>query len=144
MRIHQNVFVRSVALATLALALSPALITRQATASTISECQALITALRADTEVVVIVGKNPDKNRAGLLGKLDNASLELDRVKLCDAIGKLTDFRNKVNQLIASGSINTDSNVGVTGQDLVDDATAAIACVQDLVTQSGITCPPLE
>jgi hypothetical protein len=84
------------------------------------------------------------KNRAGLLDKLDNASRELDRVKLCDTIGKLTDFRYKVNQLIASGSINTDPTAGTTGQDLVDGANEAIACVQSLVTQSRITCPTIE
>ena len=141
MRIHNNVFVRSVALALLTLALSPALITRQVTASTISECQDLIAALRADTEVVAIAGKNAEKNRTGLLGKLDDASVALNKGKLCDAISKLNDFRNKVNQLIASGSINADPNAGVTGQDLVDGADLAIACVQAEVTESGITCP---
>ena len=141
MRIHQNVFVRSVVLATLALALSPALITRQASASTIEECQALIDALVANTQAVVITGKNAEKNRAGLLGKLASASIDLDQGKLCGAIGKLTDFRDKVNQLIASGSINADPTVGVTGQDLVDGATEAIACVQAAVDESGIICP---
>jgi hypothetical protein len=144
MRIHRNVFVRSITFVTLALALSPVLAALQVNASTISECQALIAALRTDSEGVVIVGKNAEKNRAGLIGKLDNASVALDRVKLCDAIRKLTDFRNKVNQLIASGSINNDPNAGVTGQDLVNDANEAIACVQSLVAQSGITCPTLE
>ena len=144
MRIHQNRFVRSVALATMALALSLAFVPSQVTASTISECQAIIAGLRAETTGVAISGKNAEKNRAGLLDKLDNASFELDRVKLCDAIRKLTDFRNKVNQLIASGSINTDPSAGVTGQDLVDGANEAIICVQSLVAQSGITCPPLE
>src|SRR5688572_6291532 len=141
MRIHQNVFVRSVVLATLALALSPALITRQASASTIEECQALIDALVANTQAVVITGKNAEKNRAGLLGKLASASIDLDTGKLCGAIGKLTDFRDKVNQLIASGSINADPTVGVTGQDLVAGADGAIACVQTAVDESGIICP---
>lgn len=135
---------RSVAFAALALALLPAVIVRQASASTISECQALIAALRADTEAVVITGKNAEKNRAGLIGKLDNASTALDRVKLCDARRKLTDFRDRVNQLIASGSINADPAVGVTGQDLVNGANEAIACVDSLIAQSGITCPTLE
>jgi len=136
--------VRSFAFAALALALSMSIIAPATSASTISECQGLIAALRTETEGVVLLGKNAEKNRAGLLGKLDNASRELDRVKLCDTIGKLTDFRNKVNQLIASGSINTDPTAGTTGQDLVDGANEAIACVQSLVTQSGITCPTIE
>jgi hypothetical protein len=140
MRIHQNLFVRGVALAVLALALSPAFLVRQASATTFQDCQGLIAALRADTAVVVITGKNAEKNRASLLGKLDNASVALNKGKLCDAIGKLMDFRDKVNQLIASGSINTDPTVGVTGQDLVDDASAAIACIEALAAQTGTIC----
>lgn len=141
MRIHKNNFVRSVVLAVLALTLSPGFVVRQVNASMVQDCQTLIAALRADTEAVVITGKNAEKNRAGLLGKLDAASADLAKGKLCGAIAKLNDFRNKVNQLIASGSINSDPNVGVTGQDLVDDATAAIACIEGLVAQSGTTCP---
>ena len=141
MRIHKNLFVRSVAFAVLALVISSALISRPASASTISECQALIAALRADTEAVVITGKNADKNRAGLLGKLDTASLDLDRGKFCGALRKLTDYRDKVNQLIASGSINQDPAAGVTGQDLLDGVNEAIACVESLIAQSGVICP---
>ena len=63
---------------------------------------------------------------------------------MCDAIQKLTDFRDKVNQLIASGKINNDPAAGVTGQDLVNGADEAIACIQAQVTQSGITCPVIE
>ena len=61
-------------------------------------------------------------------------------MKLCDAIKKLNDFKVKINQLIASGNINTDSTAGVTGQDLLSGADQAIACIQDLVAQSGIVC----
>ena len=142
MRIHKNIFARSVAFAVLSLALSIAFAVRPAGA--IQSCQALIDALRADTETVVLTGRQADKNRAGLLGKLDNASRDLSRGKVCGAIQKLTDFRNKVNQLIASGSINNDPNVGVTGQDLVNDANDAIACLQAQAAQSGTTCPVIE
>ena len=141
MRIHKSVFVRSIALAALALALTPALVVRQGRASTVQDCGALIASLRADTAAVVIVGKNADKNRVGLLGKLDNASTSLQRGKLCDAIRKLTDFQAKVNQLIASGSINTDPAVGVTGEDLLNGATDAINCIQAQATAGGVVCP---
>jgi hypothetical protein len=126
------------------MALTPALFVPQAIANTVQDCQALISMLRADTQSVVIVGKNAEKNRAGLLGKLDDATTSLERGKPCDAIGKLTDFRNKVNQLIASGSINTDPAVGVTGQDLANQATDAINCINAQAAQSGITCPAIE
>ena len=139
MRIHQNVFVRSVAFAGLALAFSLSFVVRHASAS--QDCQSSITELRAATEVVTITGKNAAKDRAGLLAKLDNASNSLARGKLCDAIRKLTDFRDKVNQLIVAGKINTDPAAGVTGQDLVSGADEAIACIQAQVAQSGTTCP---
>ena len=146
MRIQKSVFTRSVALVALAMLLSPVLVVRQAGASTnaYQDCQALIDALAVDTQAVIIVGRNAEKNRTGLLGKLTDASTSIDRGKLCSAIQKLNDFRNKVNQLIASGSINTDPEVGVTGQDLVNDATDAIACVQAQATAGGVTCPVLE
>lgn len=142
MRIHKNLLVRSVTFAMLGFMLSIAFAVRPASA--IQDCGALITALRADTETVVLTGRQADKNRAGLLGKLDNASSDLSKGKLCGAIQKLTDFRNKVNQLIASGSINNDPNVGATGQDLVNDANDAIACLQAQAAQSGTTCPVIE
>jgi hypothetical protein len=142
MRIHKNVLVRSFTFAVLGLALSIAFAVRPAGA--VQDCQALIDALRADTETVVLTGRQADKNRATLLGKLDNASTALAKGKLCGAIQKLTDFRNKVNQLIASGSINNDPTLGVTGQDLVNDANEAIACIQAQVAQSGTTCPVIE
>lgn len=143
MRIQKRVFVRSIALAALAVMLSPVFVVRQTSASMMQDCQGLIDLLAADTQAVVIVGRNAEKNRTGLLGKLDGASTSLERGKLCSAIQKLNDFRNKVNQLIASGSINTDPTVGVTGQELVDDATDAIACVQAQAEASGVVCPVL-
>src|SRR5688572_20193593 len=99
MRIHKNLFVRSFTLTALALAVSFAFIGPAAKASPSSECLALIAALRAETEGVVIVGKNAEKNRTGLLSKLDGASSDLDRGKLCGAIQKLNDFNQKINQL---------------------------------------------
>ena|SRR6185503_18311181 len=139
MRIHRKVLVRSITFATLILAFMAV----QVNARTMQDCQGLIAGLRADTAAVVITGKSAEKDRAGLLGKLDNASDALARGKFCTAIQKLVDFRNKVNQLIAAGKINSDPNVGVTGQNLVDDANEAIACIQGLATQSGVTCPIL-
>ena len=140
MRIQRNEFVRSIAFALLAFALSTAFVVRPANA----QCEASIAELRAATEGVVLIGKNAEKDRAGLLTKLDGATASLSRGKLCDAIRKLTDFRNKVNQLIAAGKINNDPAVGTTGQDLVDGANEAIACIEAQVAQSGTTCPVIE
>lgn len=142
MRIQRNALLRSLAFAALTVTLSLSVVIRQVSAS--PQCEASIAELRAATEVVGITGKNAAKDRAGLLAKLDGASAALARGKLCTAIQKLRDFRNKVNQLIVSGSINTDPTLGVTGQDLVSGADEAIACIEAQVAQSGTTCPVVE
>jgi hypothetical protein len=115
-------------------------------AETVTECQQLIASLKAETQSVVITGKAAEKDRAGLVGKLDNASLSLDRGKFCDAIQKLNDFKVKINQLIAAGQINqnpTDANGATvpTGTQLLADADAAINCINRLQIQStGTGC----
>jgi opacity protein-like surface antigen len=110
-------------------------------ATTVSECQAIIAGLKTKTASVVIAGKQAEmKDRPGMIGKLDEASLKLDQAKFCDAIQKLNDFKVKVNQLAAAGKLNQDPAAGTTGQELLADADAAIACVNDLVTQSGTVC----
>ena len=117
-----------------------------ANADTVSECQARIATLKADTLAVQITGKSADKDRAGLVGKLDNAAFDLDSAKFCDSIQKLNDFKVKVNQLITAGKINqtpTDAsgNAVVTGTQLLAEADAAINCINDLQIQStGVGC----
>ena len=117
-----------------------------ANADTVSECQARIATLKADTLAVTITGKSADKDRAGLVEKLNNASFALDSAKFCDSIQKLNDFKVKVNQLIAAGKINqnpTDAagNTLVTGTQLLAEADAAINCINDLQIQStGVGC----
>jgi hypothetical protein len=106
-------------------------------ATTVSECQAIVAGLKAKTATVAIAGKSAEKDRAGLTVKLDEASLKLDQTKFCDSIQKLNDFKVRVNQLSAAGRINQDPAAGTTGQELLADADAAIACVNDLITQSG-------
>jgi hypothetical protein len=140
MRIHKKLVVRSIALATLALALSTALIGRRASASMVSECQTSIDALHIETETVVI-SKNEDRNRTMLLSRLENATDSLTRGKLCDAIGKMDGYRERVIALGAAGTLNTDLNVGVTAQELANGATQTIFCIQFFATQSGTPCP---
>ena len=77
-----------------------------AQATTITEVQAMIASLKAKTEGVIITGKSAEKDRTGLLDKLNEASLKVDQAKFCDAIAKLNDFKVKVNQLIAAGKTN--------------------------------------
>ena len=110
-------------------------------ATTVTEVQAMIASLRTKTEGVIITGKSADKDRAGLIGKLNEASLKVDQGKFCDAVAKLNDFKARVNQLITAGKINQDPALGTTGTELLADADATIAALNELQTQStGAPC----
>ncbi len=111
-------------------------------ATTVTEVQAMIASLKAKTTTVAITGKSAEtKDRPGMIDKLNNASLAVDQGKFCDAIQKINDFKVKVNQLIAAGKINQDPALGTTGQELLTDADATIARINDLAVQSsGAAC----
>lgn len=110
-------------------------------ATTITEVKAMITSLQAKTTSVIITGKSAEKDRTGLLDKLNEANLKLDQAKFCDSIAKLNDFKAKVNALIAAGRINQDPALGTTGQELLADADAIIAALNELQVQStGAAC----
>ena len=106
-------------------------------ATTVTEVQAMIASLKTKTETVIITGKSAEKDRAGLVGKLNEASLKVDQAKFCDAVVKLNDFKVKVNALIVAGKINQDPALGTTGQELIADADATIASLNGLQTQGG-------
>jgi hypothetical protein len=139
MRIHKKLVVRSIALATLGLALSPMFIGPRAGASMVTECQSMISALHVETETVVIV-KNEDRNRSMLLSRLENASDSLTKGKFCDTIGKLEGYIERVGALADAGTLNTDLTVGVSAQELMNGASRAIVCIEFFATQSGATC----
>jgi hypothetical protein len=111
-------------------------------ATTVTEVQAMIASLKAKTTNVIITGKAAEtKDRPGLLDKLNEASLKVDQAKFCDAIAKLNDFKTRVNHLISVGRINQDPTAGTTGQELLNDADAIIAGLNELQTQStGTVC----
>ena len=112
-----------------------------AQATTVTEVQAMIASLKTKTETVAITGKQADKERAGLLGKLNEASLKVDQAKFCDAIQKLNNFKISVNALITAGRINQDSTLGTTGTELLADADSIIAALNELQVQStGAAC----
>lgn len=112
-----------------------------AQATTVDEVQAMITSLKTKTTSVLITGKSAEKDRAGLLAKLDEASLKVNQAKFCDAIAKLNDFKVRVNALITAGKINQDPAAGTTGTELINDADATIAAINELQVQStGAPC----
>lgn len=92
-----------------------------------SDCQTQIADLKTATQAAAITGKNADKDRAGLVGKLDNASADLAAGKNADAIQKLNDFIGKVTQLRDGGKIGTGD-----ADTLVAAANDAILCIQEL------------
>ena len=96
-----------------------------AAAADTQACQAQISAL-ADTTNAVATFVNP-KDRAGLLGKLENASADLAAGKNAGAIQKLTDFRTKVQILGSNGKLG-----GEDAARLDADAAAVISCIQSI------------
>src|SRR5215203_5122631 len=101
-----------------------------AQAETLTDCQAKIDVLRAQTEdatTTTFFGQNAEKNRAGLVAKLDDASAKLADGKNADAIQKLTNFRDTVALLNTQGKIDPDdANALILGAD------DAIACIRAL------------
>jgi len=109
-----------------------------AQATTVSEVQSMISQLKGKVQVIQISGKFAEtKDRPGLLSQLDGVSLTLDQGKFCNSITKVRDFQKKVNDLIAAGKLNQDPAVGPTGQELLSDADAIIAALNELQTQSA-------
>ena len=102
-----------------------------AQAETLTDCQAKIGVLRGQTVNATFFGQNAEKNRTGLVTKLDNASAKLAEGKNADAIQKLTNFRDTVASLNAQGKIAPeDANTLISG------ANDAIACVAALQMQT--------
>jgi hypothetical protein len=100
-------------------------------AETLTDCQAKIDVLRGQTVNATFFGQNAEKNRTGLLTKLDNASVKLTEGKNADAIQKLTNFRDTVAVLNAQGKIDPED-----ASTLILGANDAIACITALDMQT--------
>ena len=134
---------KKTSIAAILFAIAMMVVAPAAQATTVTEVQAMITQLKGKVEVVTLSSKQADKDRAGLLGKLDSITLTLDQGKFCDAVKKTQDFQAKVNQLIAADAkINQDPALGVTAQELIADADAIIKALNELQVQStgGVAC----
>ena len=113
-----------------------------AQATTVSEVQSMITKLKGKVQIIAISGKQAEtKDRPGLLGQLDGVSLTLDQGKFCNSVTKVKDFQKKVNDMISAGKLNQDPTLGPTAQELLSDADAIIAALNELQVQStGAPC----
>ena len=92
----------------------------------VAECDAGIEAVRHAVNSVTFLSRQPAKDQAGLLQKLDAAQAKLEAGKFDDAIQKLTDFKNAVIALrdAAKPKIGPED-----AQTLLDAANAAIGCI---------------
>ena len=113
-----------------------------AMATTVSEVQSMVTQLKGKVQIIPISGKQAEsKDRPGLLGQLDGVALTLDQGKFCNSVTKVRDFQKKVNDMISAGKLNQDPTLGPTGQELLSDADAIIAALNELQAQStGSPC----
>jgi hypothetical protein len=109
-----------------------------AQATTVSEVQSMINQLKEKVQLIPISGKQAEtKDRPGLIGQLSGVSLTLDQGKFCDSVTKVRDFQKKVNDMISAGKLNQDPTLGPTGQELLNDADAIVAALNELRVQSG-------
>jgi hypothetical protein len=98
---------------------------------TVGECQAEIAQGRAlltdTTNPNYVDSLTNEKDRAGLIGKLDSASTKLSQGKSQDALANLTSVRDKVDALVAQGKLDrADADV------LLVWINEAIGCVEEL------------
>ncbi len=96
-----------------------------AAAATTDDCQAQISALRADTAAVTTFANAKDQTAA--LGKLDNASAALAAGKNAGAVQKLTDFRTKVQAVGSAGKLAAEDAARLDAE-----AAAAIGCIESI------------
>jgi hypothetical protein len=71
------------------------------------------------------------------VGQLDGVALTLAMGKLCNSVTMLRDFLKNVNDMISAGKLNQDPALGTTGTELLADADAIIAALNELQTQNG-------
>jgi hypothetical protein len=126
-RLTRRGVARLAAAALVATSLGTALLTDVVAAESVDDCQAKIANLRTATLAATFIGQNREKDRAGLVSKLDSASTKLAQGKFDDAILALTQFRDKVATLQSQGKINPDD-----ANQLITRADDAIACIQAL------------
>ena len=99
-----------------------------ASAATVDECQGQLTALRADTLAAAASFSNSD-DMNGLVGKVDNASVELVAGKNTDAVLKLNDYQAKLTDLASALKPKVDPAVAAT---LSTAAVQAAGCISSI------------
>jgi hypothetical protein len=139
MKEYRKSMMKKISFAAFAFAVAMLIAAPVALATTVTEVQSMIAQLKGKVQSIQINGKQAEtKDRPGLLGQLDNISLTLDQGKFCDSVKKVRQFQEKVTQLnAADNKINQDPTVGPTGQDLLNEADAIAASLNELQKQSN-------
>lgn len=94
-----------------------------ASATTIGECQALITTLQGQTASAEFTGRNATKDENGLIAKLGEAYNKLNVAKLADASQKVGQYRDKV------GTLKVTAGSPVSTAELIDGANEVLGCI---------------
>jgi FIMAH domain-containing protein len=96
-----------------------------ASASTVQECQAKLTMLRANTVAAETSFDNPNSFN-NLVAKLDAAAAKFAEGKNADAVQKLVDFQTTLNALATAPKPKVDP---VVAQSLIAEAQGVIDCI---------------
>jgi hypothetical protein len=108
-------------------------------ASTVTEALDALAELRSETEALTFTGVNAEQDRAFLLRKLDSAKLAVNQARFCKAVKDLQDFNAHMEKLDREGQLQRD---GVTVHNRLVGYSLALGVINDLITQSGVTCKP--
>lgn len=102
---------------------APVAIAALATAS-VTTCTDELTALGTDVAAAPITSGKVEKERAGLVKLVGDATALLESGKVTDALVKLANLQTKVDELAAAGRISAESAALLTA-----DVRAATACI---------------
>ena len=95
-----------------------------ANADTVITCGDQLTQLRSDVLAVPITSGKVDKERAGMVKLVEDATTLVTVGKTADAIVKLTNLQTKVDELAAAGRISGESAALLTA-----DISSATECL---------------
>lgn len=104
-----------------------------ASATTVTDCQAQLATLRADT-VAAQASFTNQTDLDNLVAKLDAASAKLAAGKNADAVQKLVDFQVKLTELASAPKPKVDPAVA---QALITEAQGVIDCINAIETATA-------
>lgn len=125
-----------------ALVLLLGLLSLPAQATTVAGVNAHIEDMRNQLAGIEFGGRQADKQADRLDSKLSGAQTKNEQAKFCDAVDKLVDFRNKLEEMLIPNrkgelKVADDEENLKAVNDLIADADAAIALERQLDAADG-------